>query len=195
MGHWGYFHPVRNRQHDRPSCRWHSWGNQDTVHLTSYLMWYWRQIDTGPSQPFSAHRLVESLWPTRCLEWAKPRLPSWPTWLPTASSDWPSSPLPPTTLCPSSTWWCSRILCPSRCSPSIWAGIVKELQCPPLCSLVHAYTMHDAVSPLWALETVRKAAWWSSAESMTVWSLGKSLGSPWPLLPTGRSRWTGNGQK
>lgn len=42
-------------------------------------------------------RWPASLWPIRCSDLVRQRLPSWPTWLLMASWDWPSSPLPQTT--------------------------------------------------------------------------------------------------
>lgn len=67
-------------------------------------------------------RWAASLCPTRCLELATQRLPSWLAWRPMVSWDWPSSPLPPTMSCLSSTTWSARDWCPRTCSPSTWAG-------------------------------------------------------------------------
>lgn len=70
----------------------------------------------------SVVRWAASLWPTRCLELATQRLPSWLTWQLMASLDWPSRALHLTTSCPSSTTWFRRDWCPRTCSPSTWAG-------------------------------------------------------------------------
>lgn len=67
-------------------------------------------------------RWAASLWPIRCLDLVRQRLPSWLTLLLMASWVWPSSPFPLTTWCLSSTTWSIRVWCCSPCSLSTWAG-------------------------------------------------------------------------
>lgn len=102
----------------------------DGPHVTRQLTWMGKSYSSNsiskvPSDwrmLFCVSRWEVSLWLSRSLVPVRPRLPSWPTWLPTVSWAWLSPTWRPLGPHPSLTTWWPRASFPRTSSLSTWAG-------------------------------------------------------------------------